>query len=192
MNSVKMLKFMTYCLLVLLCFLCGCWPGADLIGSYERDVSNKKALWGGYAKGQKYLFLYDVFLQKDPPKTYESKIRMYAGVPPRELTWDNRSPKSYSAPPSTEAYMESPEQWPLIIGIMKAGTQIECTKVLGWGTLMWPMSHAVYATIQDGPYAGIPIDIHDLSYVCNDGKDNFVPYPNYTLLKKAPPDAGGN
>lgn len=189
MNSVKMLKFMTCCLLVVLFFLCGCWPGADLIGEYEKDVSNRSQLWGGYAKDERYILRHDIFLRK---KDLGFKYRIYAGVPPRELTWDNRSPKRYGAPPSTEAYMESPEQWPLIIGIVKAGTQIECTKVLGWGTLMWPMSHAVYATIQDGPYAGIPIDIHDLSYVYNDGKDNFVPYPNYTLLQKAPPDTGGN
>ena len=173
-------------LLILPLLLCGCWPGADLIGAYEKDISDRKELWGGYAQGQRYILLHDIFLQKDQPETYKSDNRMYAGVPPRVLT-RNVNSLVYGPPNSIEVYMGSPEQWPSIIGILEAGTEIECTKIIGWGTLMWPMSHTVYAIVKNGQHAGKSIDIQDLSFTSWDkrgSKENYVLYPNPGLLKK--------
>ncbi|MCD6175071.1 MAG: hypothetical protein J7K65_04795, partial [Planctomycetes bacterium] len=73
-----------------------------------------------------------------------------------------------------------------IIGIIKAGTEIECMKVLAWGTLMWPRSHSVYAIIKDGAYAGKLIDIQDLSFILwvkSGWGEDYVLHPNPRLLK---------
>lgn len=177
-------KIVSLAILMVPLLLCGCWPGADLIGAYEKDVSNRQDLWGGYTKGQRYILLHDVFLRKED---LGFKYRIYAGVPLQELVRGNCF-LLYCAPETIEAYAESPDRWPLIIGIIKSGTEIECTKVLGWGTLMWPMSHAVYATIIDGPYAGKLIDISDLSCTRDDCKGNYVSYPNPRLLKETESD----
>ncbi|AQT67130.1 hypothetical protein STSP2_00271 [Anaerohalosphaera lusitana] len=166
--------------------VCGCWPGADLIGTYEKDISGKQAFWGGYSEGQTYVLLHDIFLKRDPPETYNSKIRMYAGVPPRELTYCVRG-LIYSSPDSIEQYRDAPEEWPQIKGIIKAGTKLECTKIIGWGTLMWPMSHTIYATVKDGDYTGKLIDIKDLSLrsrVKIGFDEEYVLHPNPDLLKK--------
>lgn len=167
-------------------FFSGCFPGADLIGEYEKDVSNRPQLWGGYSKGERYVLLHDIFLEEEE---FPMKMRKYAAAVPKNLTGGNYF-LHYGGPDTIQEFLEKKEQWPEIIGIIKAGTQIECTKVLGWGTLTWPMSHGVYATILDGPYAGKLIAITDLSYIDNptNDKDLFVPYPNYSLLKKVSAD----
>ncbi len=190
-RTKKMVKMIFCGLFIIPLFLCGCWPGADLIGEYEKDISHKKELWGGYARGQRYILLHDIFLQKEE---LGFKYRIYAGVPPRELVGNN-CPLDYSAPNMIEVYLHSPEQWPLMIGIIKAGTEIECTKILGWGTLMWPMSHTVYATVKDGTYTGKLIDICDLSFtswVKRGFGEDYVFYPNPSLLKRVGIDEGND
>ena len=179
----KTLKLSLYSIILVPFFLCGCWPGADLIGEYEKDISNRQDLWGGYAKGEKYVLLHDIFLEEEE---FPTKMRKYAASVPRNLTEGNYF-LHYGGPGTIQEYLEEKEQWPQIIGIIKAGTQIKCTKVLGWGTLTWPMSHDVYATILDGPYAGKSINITDLSFTSwieSGNKKNYVSYPNYSLLKK--------
>ncbi len=190
----KLFKMIFYSILTIPPFICGCWPGADLIGAYEKDVSNRKELWGGYAKGQQYILLTDIFLQKEESEL-GFKYRLYAGVPPRELMKSTCTPLCYSAPSTIETYRESPEQWPLIIGIMKAGTEIECTKIIGSGTLMWSMSYDVYATVKDGAYAGVSIDIHDLSFISwvkSGWGEDYVMNPNPSLLKRVNIDTEEN
>jgi len=183
LNGKCQLKLCLYSILFVLLFFGGCFPGADLIGEYEKDISNRQELWGGYAKGEKYVLLYDIFLEEEE---FPTKMRKYAGVPPRELTQGVYS-LVYGPPDSIRVYLESPEQWPEIIGIIKAGTKIECTKIIGWGSFTWPMSRGVYATILDGPFAGKSINTEDLSITSwiKSGKgEDYVYYPNYGLLKR--------
>ena len=148
------------------------------VGAYEKDVSKKKEVWGGYAKGETYMLRYDIFLEKIDI----SKNRMYAAVPPRELTY-GQCMLLYSAPASVEEYHTESDEWPDITGILKAGTIIQLDKVLKHGALLWGSSYTTFAVIKDGPFAGISVDISDISCPQQVNGD-FFDLPNCNLLQK--------
>lgn len=163
-------------------------PGViESVGRDAKDVSNKQELWGGYTKGERYVLLHDVFLQEEE---FPTKLRKYAGpyvaVAPDELVRDNFI-RLYSVPDSMREYFNEREQWPEVIGIIEAGTQIECTKLVGYGSLTVPMTHYIFGTILDGPFRSTFVDIHDISYWRSKSKDDpIVPYPNYNLIQRVP------
>ena len=148
------------------------------VGAYEKDVSKKKEVWIGYAKGETYMLRHDIFLEKIDI----SKNRMYAAVPPRELTY-GQCMLLYSAPVSVEKYYTEPDKWPEIMGILKAGTTIQLDKVLKHGALLWGSSYTTFAVIKDGPFTGISVDIADISFP-KKVNDDFFDVPNSNLLQK--------
>lgn len=173
----KMVKWGLCVLLMISFFLGGCWPGADRIGEYEYDVSEKGELWSGYAKGQCFVLRHDIFLEKIDI----SQNRMYAAVPPTELTCGNYM-LLYSAPVSIEVYHKEPDKWPEIVGILKAGTRIQCDKLLKSGTLMWPGSYVLLATIKNGPFTGKSVDISDISFAKRIN-NQWLNAPNFNMIQ---------
>jgi hypothetical protein len=169
-----------YMALLSLIFCHGCYPMVFFqdIGAYEKDVSKKKEVWGGYAKGAIYTLRQDMFLIRID----KSENRMYAVVPSRQLKNQHCIRGYYSSPASIEAYHADPQQWPEIEGILKAGTTIQLDKILKHGAWLWGSSYTTFAVIMDDPFSGISVDISDISYP-RKNNDEYFDFPNFNLLQ---------
>ena len=141
----------------------------------QEDATDNPELWGGYAHQIVYRLKRDVFLLKLDD---DWKGRRYALSPEGRFKHPDRF---YSVPESIEQYQRTQRklsqdeivtgrayQIPTtVIGVVKAGTHIRCTKLLRYYQWTWFFGEArgtmVFAEIMDGRYVGTVVDILDLS-----------------------------
>ena len=142
-----------------LTFLSGCVPGA--LVSWSNDVSEQKKLWGGYSRDAIYKLKADMFIRnrKDIPTPAESVL-----VAPAKNT-KGLCYLHYSVPSSLSDYRNNIDAWPDIVGVVNAGTRIQCTKLIKYTPLGFGSSLYIKAVILDGPFAGKEVEITDLSTI---------------------------
>ncbi len=129
--------------------------GLDMLLAHNKDVTQKEDYWGGYEFGQRHELLMDVFIEQVKDWSDRSVL-----TPPSQLP---QCAGLYSAPNSITEYQEKPGDWPEVVGIVSAGTQLKCKMLRKHGTLMWGSSITIFAEILDGPYKSQIVDIDDLS-----------------------------
>jgi len=157
--------------------VCGCVPGPLLFG--EEDVSHKTKLWYGYKYKGIYELKTDMFIrQRDT--NLPNKLVL---VPPRAKTKKIYT-LHYSAPESIEIYNNSKKQWPDIKGIVTAGTEIQCNKLIMYNAAGYGSSLYIFARILDGPFSGLEVEISDLSLVGPEDESGvYLNFPNVKLLE---------
>jgi len=162
-------------------------PALVIVSRHDTNVSRKEQSWGGFKRGQVYETRMDVFLER---RQFWGKGPVLA--PPNRFP-DPLGKMEFEAPPSAGAYHESPERWPMVIGIIKAGTRLRCTEIHKYDTLFQAGVLYPRAEILDGAYAGKMVNIFDL---CKSGKRDrktLTPLsPDTRLLREAAEKATTN
>ncbi len=174
-------------LLVVVTLVSGCYPGP--IAIFTNDVSKNQELWGGYSFKTTYSLKHDVFIADIKSEPYLSLKESKILVPPRELT-KGISGLYYPAPPSIQEYHKLYNNWPDIEGVVKAGTQIQCIKLIKYTPIGYSNSLYMYAEILNGPYGGVIAEINDLSVMGERSKSGeLLSIPNPNLLEELSPSS---
>jgi len=160
--------------------LSGCVvPALVIVSSHDTNVSRKEQFWGGFKRGQVYETCMDVFLER---RQQWGKGPVLA--PPNRLP-DPWGMMEFEAPPSARAYDESPERWPMVIDIIKAGTRLRCTEIHKHDTLFQAGTLYPRAEILDGLHAGKMVNIFDLCKGVNLDRKTLTPLsPDTRLLRE--------
>jgi len=163
---------------IILCILFyGCVPG--FMFTYVTDVSVQNELWGGYEKNGIYKLKYSMFLRTRENVPTPNKDVL---VPPKQ-TVKGVCNLYYSSPKTIGDYEINRGKWKDVVGIVKAGTEIKCTKILKYHTVGYGDSIYIFAVILSGKYSNIEVEISDLSLTYRDKKTNlFLHSPNPELL----------
>ena len=157
----------------------GCAPGPFLV--WTEDVTGKEDLWYGYRRGAIYKLKVDIFLKdRGVNNVTPDQIVMAA---PRDKTKCIYT-LAYSVPKSIEDYRHNRDDWHEIIGIVKAGTRIQCTRLVCYNTFGGGYGNSLYvfAKVVDGEFAGIEGEIGDISLLGPEVSAGFLIKPNLNLL----------
>lgn len=149
----------------------------DMLLAHDKDITQKEGYWGEYKHEQKFELVMDVFLEQ--VKNWSERLVL---TPPGQL---QQCAGLYSVPETTAEYKENPGNWPEVVGIVNAGTQIKCKMLRKHGTLMWGSSITIFAEILDGPYKSQIVDIEDLSVMIDkEYRRCILDKPDPRILKK--------
>lgn len=141
----------------------GCHPNVQLMGEYDKDVTNNKKYWGGYVPNQEYKLNVDLFLND----VSRDDQKFVAIVPPDSY---RQCGGFYSSPNTVAEYLDNPNRWPSTIGVIEEGTIINCTMIRKTGTWLWPESVHVWGEILNGPYEGVIVTLVDISSYMENGR----------------------
>jgi hypothetical protein len=170
-----MQKYKIY--LFILIAIIACVPGPLFVSN--EDVSGEVKLWGDYKKMGIYKLMEDVFIRNVELPLPNKQIL----VAPREKTIDVYT-LHFSSPNSISEYDKNKDNWKDIKGIVRAGVQLQVTKLIKYKPAGYPDSLYIYARILDGPYVGQEIEISELSLHGPKSGDLYIYRPNSNLLRK--------
>lgn len=147
-------------------------------GEYENDVTNKTKAGSGFANTALYKTKVALYLRdkKRTKSSWVAAIQIYSR-PKYDLEYE-----IVDEYPSLEQYRRNPQKWPDILGVLDAGTQMQCTKILEQGTLLWDGSLYYFATIKNGPYKGVEVEISDLCVIDSIYEKKVTMKPNPEVL----------
>jgi hypothetical protein len=152
-----------------------CAPGPYFVRT--EDVSKEVKLWYGYKKLGTYVLKEDVFIRIiDLPLPNKHIL-----VAPREKT-KGIFTLHFSSPFSISEYENNRDKWDDIKGIVKAGTRLQCTKLIRYKPLGFSDSLYLYAKIINGPHAGMEVEIGELSLLGPESDAGYLHKPNPNLL----------
>jgi hypothetical protein len=161
--------------------LTGC-PNLQTAGPYEKDVSRNPEAWGGFGRVFTYETQEPLYLRGKSgfKSSWIAVVQLYH-KPDYGLEFE-----ILDEYPSLEQYNKNPHNWPDILGVLDAGTQVQCTKIIERGALLWEGYLYYYATIKSGNYQGMEVDINDLclNYDCT--RRLITLKPNPKILKQVP------
>ena len=158
----------------------GLWVVAMVGVSFTTDVTDSKALWGGYSSGKEYVLDRSVFLIKADKYTGGHLVL----VP--EESFKRCLGRHYSVPDSIDEYRANPEVASIkkydnfemkidVVGILEKGEKLELYKLeknTGWnlwyggGTTLKP-----FAKVTSGRFQGEIVDITDVSIYYREESD---------------------
>lgn len=165
-----------------MCFVLTTTPGCGVVvgflTEYDRDVTDKKEMWGGYEhKGiyeiKKYVFLEEV----------EDWTKKLVLVPPRDKK-EAIGLMLWSAPNSIEEYTKYRTNWPEVLGVIDKGTRLQVVKFGQHGAWLWGSSIYIIAELVDGPHAGKIVDISDLSQLTDVKEKPYRLKPDSRVLER--------
>lgn len=163
---------------IIILLLPGCAPGP--IFTFKNAIGEKSELWGGYTYQGVYSLQQDVFIREG--SIFTSKQLLHDAkilVPPTMV----KQGGLYSAPESIKIFNANPEKYPSVIGVVKSGTNISCSKIIEYTPVGYRNSLYIYATILDGQFEGNLVEISDLSlFHSKSAKDIHLKMPNKAFL----------
>lgn len=162
------------------CALAGCVtrPGIGYLGGWDKNVSERTELWGGYVPDAVYRIDHPLFLLDLPERTNGLAL-----VPGLEV---DLPPGTVRGPTTIEDYESAPRQWRKIKGVVEPGTRVRAFMLRAKGNLRDPgkTRHYVKGRILNGPFQGTVVDLEPVSLYREDpdtGRTVLVG-PNNALL----------
>lgn len=161
---------------ILFCILVNsCAPGPLLVSN--EDVSEDSELWCGYLKEGRYLLIEDVFIRIiDLPLPNKHIL-----VAPREKTKGIYT-LQFSSPNTIDEYENNREQWNSVKGIVRKNTRLKCTRLIRYDPFLYPDTLYIYASIIDGPFNGLEVEISELSILGPETSSGYLLRPNPKLI----------
>lgn len=177
------------------------------LGSCEQhaDVSDRRALWGGYVRDEIYTLNFDVFLMRKPALLWIGGDPILAA--PGEVHFPTG--RIMSAPYSIPYYQtgehvldelgrlpDSSETSDLgfvgswghgdVLGIIREGTRLRAKRVRlteSWSPMFGKTKGVtVFAEILDGDFAGKEADLRDLSDFADERVDGLIVYEPFCVV----------
>jgi hypothetical protein len=118
----------------------------------QRDVTKRPEYWQGFKYDETYVLVEDCFLVE----ISDWSRRM-------GLERTNCVPGGFTI--SSSQYLEAPEHWPEIKGVVGKGTHIQCKKMVSYGAPGFGRALFLFGEIVDGPHKGKLVDMCDLGKI---------------------------
>lgn len=169
------------------------WPLISGCIDIPRTITKDSPLWGGYGSAEKYQLIRDAFIMVVDDGLEPQRLAL---CPEGEF---QKHARFYSVPTTIETYEKDPEKAVVIklkgggsykvnvAGIVRAGTNIKCSRLRQHQGLNWFYSShnqiTIYAKFLDGEHRGKEVDLQDVSD-SYEKEGVWLDKPNLQLLKK--------